>query len=142
MIKQERAIGQLRIRVWLGFVYLAGAAVWLARSHANDKLDSPVTLLWLGGSVAQAFFITRTARLLGKAKAGNLPPGSIEPDERAQFISGKAALNTFWWTICLLFAYLGYIWDSTGRLSAEPAAILLSVVSLYLGHYAYYLRRY
>lgn len=64
---------------------------WLVANHVDKKCLSEASAqspgvtacLWLVGSVAYIAGMTRAAGHLNLAKAGNLPPGTAEPDERA-----------------------------------------------------------
>ncbi|MGB9825104.1 MAG: hypothetical protein ACPLRU_00370, partial [Desulfofundulus sp.] len=66
----------------------------------------------------------------------------IGPDERQDFIAGKAANATLWWSILILVADLAGTWANTGRIPLQTALFLLLVALFYSGHYVYYLRKY
>jgi len=96
---------RLRQYLLFGSFYLAGATAWLVRSYATGRLESRTAVLWLLGSLAYILGMALAGRRLRRIAVEGLTK-PIGPDERQDFIAGKAANATLWWSILVLVADL------------------------------------
>lgn len=142
MRKKESTLKALYTYIIFGGIYLLGAVIWFVISYFRNELDSPVTLFWLAGAVIYIIMMLVSAKKVVKLKSGAVSAASLQPDERAEYITGKTAHVTILWGCLLLLAYIGGETGSSGKVPIEACIFLLAVVVIYFGHYIYYLRKY
>lgn len=128
MSGKDKAIRRLTQYLWWGGLYLAAALFWFIMGFAKGDLPGVPALGWLIGSVAYIVGITVAVRRLGLLKSGRISASDIQPDERAEFISRKAAANAYWLTVVIMRGQLIGAWTRIGHFPEGTAILLLAIV--------------
>ena len=140
--KQEKANKRLNLYLLCSAVFLVVVVIGIIINYLNGQLNTPITITWLVGCVVYLIGMSFAIKRLKQVKDGNLQADALEPDERKEYIFGKAANLTIWWTFYILLAYISGKWYNTGEFPIDISIILLTIVILYFGHYIYYRRKY
>jgi hypothetical protein len=135
--KQMRDERRLKIYIGAGALYLVCAAVQLVGEWRHGDLAQPANLLWLVGAVAFAWGIVHSLRVLAEARQGEV----VGPDERQRVAAGRAGLATVKVMVFVTAAVVGVQTGADGALPLAPTLLLVVLLAVFYGEYAFHLRR-